>query len=213
MWGSIEPEFQQAVGDFDTILELPPALELLQLQIASNPDLARGQSEILMQQAALDSALAERYPDLKVAAGVKRFEEDETHALIFGFGVPLPLFNRNQGNISAARDELAKAQAMERATAIRLASELAATHARLTSAHSRVRTLSTKVIPALEESYAATHQGYQQGKYGILEVLDAQRHLFTTKNELIDALAVYHTALTDIERLTGMKTEYQDFKM
>jgi len=204
MWGTDQSNFQIATGNFGDVLDLLPSLDTLRIQLASNPDLALRKANVQMRQAALDSANAGRIPDLTIAAGVKRFEEDETQAIIFGIGVPLPLFDRNQGNITAAQHELAKEKAGERAAGIELSARLTGTHARLTSAHNRTKVLRTKVVPAMEEAYNAMLSGYKEGKYDLLNVLDAQRTLFATKSDLINALSDYHTALNDIERLTGM---------
>ena len=46
-------------------------------------------------------------------------------------------------------------------------------------------------------------QGYHQGKFSLLEVLDAQRTLFETQGQYIDALATYHKAVAETERLMG----------
>jgi len=204
IWGAAEPDFMKASGTLESIAESLPALERLRRELSSHPELARRTAEVQLRQAALESARAGRIPDITVAAGVKRFEEDQSHALIFGIGVPLPLFDRNQGHIAAARHELARARAEERAIEIDLATRLSAAHAALISARNRVRTLRAKVIPALEEAYRATHSGYRQGKYDLLDVLDGQRTLFAMQRALIDGLAAYHTALNAIERLTGM---------
>ncbi len=208
MWGADQPIFVKADGDFASILETLPSKDVLHEQLSSNPELASRKVAVKLKQATLNSEKAARIPNLTVAAGVQRFEEDETHALIFGFGLPLPLFDRNQGNITAAKHDLAKAEAEARATGIQLSAQLTRTHARLTSAHQRAQVLRLKVIPAMEKTFDAAHKGYKEGKFDFLDVLDAQRTLFSAKTEMIDALSDYHTALTDIERLTGISIGY-----
>ena len=68
-----------------------------------------------LRRAALSLERAARIPDLEASAGYVQFEEDGTSALAFGVGVPLPLFDRNQGHIAAAREEIATATAERRA--------------------------------------------------------------------------------------------------
>ena len=46
-------------------------------------------------------------------------------------------------------------------------------------------------------------QGYRQGKFSLLDVLDAQRTLFEAKGQYIEALATYHKAVAEAERLLG----------
>ena len=203
MWGAEQPHFQNVVGHFDRIIDALPSVEMLRLRLSSNPDLARGNAELNLRQAALASEKAERVPDLEASIGLQRFEEDGTDALAFGVGFPLPLFDRNQGNIAAAQHDLAKAEAARRATEIALAADLANAHGTLRSAHGRALTLRSKVLPAMEEAFAAAREGYRQGKFGFLDMLDAQRGLFDARGALVDALADYHAAVAGIQRITG----------
>ena len=59
----------------------------------------------------------------------------------------------------------------------------------------------------MEEAFGAAREGYGQGKLGFLDVLDAQRGMFATRMDLLDALSDYHTALADIQRITGTSIE------
>lgn len=210
MWGTEVPHFQIAEGDLNGILKSVPRLDSLRSRLPANPELARWDAELRRLEAALSSEKAGRVPDLQARIGVQRFEEDGTDALTFGIRVPLPLFDRNQDNIAAARYELAKAQAERKAAQTTLATELAEAHADLTSAHRRAVTLRSKVVPAMEEAFNAAHAGYSQGKFGFLDMLDAQRGLFEATGELVDALADYHTTAAKIEGLTGQSLDSID---
>lgn len=208
MWGAEQPHFQNAVGDFDSILDVLPSIKTLRLRLSSNPDLARGNAELKLQQAALALARANRVPDLEATIGLQQFAEDETDALAFGIGLPLPLFDRNQGGITAAMHELAKTQAERRGVETELAAELVEVHARLTSSHRRVMTLRSRVVPAMKAAFDAAHEGYGRGKFGFLDVLDAQRGLIAVRGNLLTAQSDYHAALADIQRMTGTSIEY-----
>jgi cobalt-zinc-cadmium efflux system outer membrane protein len=202
-WGAECAAFEEASGYLDRDLEAVPPPETLRARLAANPDLAGREAEIRLRQAALSAEKAARVPDLDAAIGYQRFEEDGTDSLAVGVGVPLPVFDRNQGNIAAAVHELAKAQQERTATEIALASELAENHATLSVAHQRVTTLRANVIPAMEQAFQAAQEGYRQGKYGFLDMLDAQRGLFEARGALIDALSDYHKAQIDMQRMTG----------
>jgi len=207
MWESEQPHFQKVGGDFDDVLAALPSLEILRLHLSSNPDVARGHVELKLRQAALAAEKAARVPDLEASIGLQRFEEDGTDSLAFGIGVPLPLFDRNQGNIAAAKHELARAEAARRAAESALATELANEHATLRSAQGRALTLRSKVVPAMEEAFAAVREGYSQGKFGFLDMLDAQRGLLKARGALVDALTDYHVAVAGIQRIMGTSIE------
>jgi cobalt-zinc-cadmium efflux system outer membrane protein len=155
----------------------------------------------------LSSEKAARIPDVAASVGYVQFEEDGTDAFAVGLGMPLPLFDRNQGNIAAAAYGLLKSDAERSATEVALAADLAAAHAALTVSHQRVAALREKVVPAMEQAFEAAHEGYKQGKFGFLDMLDAQRGLFAAKGALVDALSDYHAAFTDIEGITGTSIE------
>jgi len=207
MWGSERVTFEGVAGSLDGVLGSIPSLHAMRPRLSLNPDLARWDAELRLRQASLSSEKAARVPDLEASVGFLQYEEDGTDALAFGIGVPLPVFDRNQGNIRAAALELSKAEVERSATELALAAKLAETHAALVGAHQRVTTLRGKVVPAMEQAYEAAHEGYRQGKFGFLDMLDAQRGLFDAKGALVDALSNYHSALTDIQRITGTSIE------
>ena len=207
MWGAEQVSFSGVEGRLDDVLNDPPALVTLRARLALNSDLARGEAVLRLRQGAFSAEKAARVPDLEASVGYRQFKEDGTHAFAFGIGLPLPLFDRNQGNILAAGYERSKAEAERAANETALATELAEVHASLTSSHQRAATLRAKVVPAMEQAFAAAHESYRQGKFDFLELLDAQRGLIEAKGALVDALSNYHAALTDIQRITGTGIE------
>jgi cobalt-zinc-cadmium efflux system outer membrane protein len=207
MWGANEPHFTLMTGDLDSIPDAVPELQALRRQLDANPELARLNTEQEQQEANLAAAKAARIPNVNASIAMQNYEEDDTDALAFGIGAPLPLFNRNQGNIAAAQHILAGANAQRMAVRGRLTADLAAAHAKLQIAHRRVRTLTQAVVPAMESAFSAARGGYQQGKFGFLDMLDAQRGLVKTRYSLIDALSDYHVAAITIQRITGTEIE------
>jgi len=207
MWGAEAATFDTADGSLDRVLQAIPPLASLRSRLETNPDLARWEAELRLRRAALSSEKAARVPDMKASVGYLQYGEDGTDASAFGVSMPLPLFDRNRGNVMAAQHELSKAASDRSATKLALSAELAETHAGLTAAHQRVVTLRTKVVPTMEQSYQASHEGYRQGKFGFLDILDAQRGLFEVRAALVDALYEYQSALIAIQRMTGTPIE------
>ena len=202
IWGSIAPKFARAEGSFETIHEVPP-LEQLINQVEGNPDIARWEIEMAQRQAALELEKAARIPDVEISAGMQRYSETNDGAYSLGLSVPLPFFDRNQGGISEARHNLAKAAEDSRTADLRVRTDLALTYDALASFYSQATTLKNDVLPAARSAFADASEGYRQGKFDYLTVLDAQRTLFEAQAEYTDALAGYHTARADAERLIG----------
>jgi cobalt-zinc-cadmium efflux system outer membrane protein len=157
----------------------------------------------VQRTAAVDLEEANAVPNLKVGAGALWLEDTNDNAFVVEFSIPIQLFDRNQGGIAEARHRVAKAKAERRAIELKLHSALATGYTRLANAHSRVTSLKTKILPGARTAFEAVNEGYRFGKFGYLEVLDSQRTLFNARSQFLDALAEYHKAVADVERLTG----------
>ncbi len=70
-------------------------------------------------------------------------------------------------------------------------------------AYVEAKLLLEEVAPAARFAMEAARSGYEQGKYGYIEVLDAQRSFFETEFQLIDSLLNYHRSVAELERLLG----------
>ena len=73
----------------------------------------------------------------------------------------------------------------------------------LASARSAADILGTSVLPGAQSAFDAAQEGYQLGKFGFLDVLDAQRTLFAARVQHLNALVAFHTAAAEVERLVG----------
>ena len=82
---------------------------------------------------------------------------------------------------------------------------LAETWQQLRSARHEAEIMRDQILPSGQKMFAAVSYGYRAGKFGYLEVLDAQRTLFATRGRYVDALVRYHLAASDLERLLGGK--------
>ena len=206
VWGSTVPRFSKAVGTMDRVLDIP-AYESVQALLGQNPNVARWAQEMEQRLAALALARARRVPDLTVGIGAQRFQETSDHALTFGLGLPLPLFDQNQGRVLEAHHRLAQLDHERENVEVRTAAALAESYEALTAARSEVIGLRGQVVPGAVRAFEAANEGYQQGTFGYLEVLDAQRTLFEAKRRLLDAQARYHRSAAVVESLIGAELE------
>jgi cobalt-zinc-cadmium efflux system outer membrane protein len=126
---------------------------------------------------------------------------------VFNFSLPIPLFDRNRGALLEARYRVTQAGEARRAVEVRVQAELASTYAALSAAFAEATTLRDSVLPGASRAFDAASEGYRQGKFGFLEVLDAQRTLFEARGQYIEVLAAYHHAVADMERLIGEPLE------
>jgi len=138
-----------------------------------------------------------------VSLGAKRAEELGRDQAVVGLSIPLPLFDRNQGNLLEALRRADKARDELAATEVRLSTEIAQAHERLKALSLEVGTLQKEILPGAQSAYEAASKGYELGKFSFLEVLDAQRTFFQARSQYLRALADAHRAAADIDRVLG----------
>jgi len=201
-WGARAASFEMATGDF-YVVPVPPATADVNEMIAANPDLARWATEQKQRRAALDLQKAQAKSDVTVAAGVQRFEETDDSAFLVSLALPVPLFDRNQGGIEEATVNLARARKGHQAAEIEIATLLGRALNELAAAYEEVRILQADVLPKAQQAFEAAQQGYREGKFDYLYVLDTQRTFFETKVQYIDAVEACHLSRADVERLMG----------
>ncbi len=193
-----------------TVLEgtaetLPPVPNLADLQalISSSPAVVLARIEVDRRKALTDLEQSKRVPDVKVSVGMQRSNETPRKVLLFGVSVPLPVFDRNQGNLLEALKLEDKARDELQGATVRLHSEVAQARERLTTITAEVQSLQQDVLPGAKSAYDAAAIGFENGKFNFLEVLDAQRTYFTAKSQYLKALGEAHRAAADIDRLLG----------
>ena len=145
----------------------------------------------------------ERYGDLTLSAGVRYVNELHDPAGVLQLSVPLPLANRNQGNLARAQGAAEQAAALEQATRLELARDLEDAYLRSQAAAHSVAEIRASVEPAARSTLDALRRGFELGKFGLMELLDARRMLLQTRGQLIDAMLEAQLAATDIVRTLG----------
>ena len=204
--GGTAPFFEKAAGQLD-LADAPPSLEQLLRHIDQNPDVARWPQEIEQRTAILNLEQANRIPNPSVSIGVKRFRETDTSALVAGISLPLPLFNRNTGAVAEAKSKLSKAEAERKAALLKARMAIAEAHLSLSGAFAEATALKTAILPALLTAFQAVQEGYRYGKFGYLDLLEAQRSLSESKKQFIESVTTYKKACADVERLAGAGPE------
>ena len=184
---------------------LPAAAPLEQLlaRLDPSPSMRHARTAVAHREALARLEKTRRVPDVNVVVGTQREGPDPHNRAVLGLSVPLPLFNRNDGAVFDALRRVDKARDLEQAEASRLRAELAQAHARLTTARAQAELIAGDILPGAEDAYRAAARGFEVGKFGLTDVLDAQRALSQSKNQYAAAIAEGHRAAADIARLLG----------
>jgi len=202
LWGEPDPRFGQAVGSLDVLPARAPVDALLR-ELEQAPELAAHRLEIERRDAVIGVERSKRYPDVRLTAGTQRNNELGRNQTLLGVSIPLPLFDRNQGNLYEATVRADQARDVHRAMQVRLAHELRQASAQLELARRSADTLRGAVLPGARDAYEAATRGFEAGKSGFLDVLDAQRTLFQARIRYLAVLADTYQAAIAIDRVLG----------
>ena len=200
--GRIDAPYTVLEGKAENLPSVPSLVDLQPL-IASSPGVVLARIEVDRRKALTDLEQSKRVPDVTVSVGMQRSNETQRNVLLFGVSVPLPVFDRNQGNLLEALKLEDKARDELQAATVRLHSEVAQARERLSTITAEVQSLQQEVLPGAKSAYDAATIGFENGKFNFLEVLDAQRTYFTAKSQYLKALGEAHRAAADIDRLLG----------
>ena len=144
-----------------------------------------------------------RVPDPTVSAGVRRFEESNDNAFVVGVSIPLPIRNRNQGNILAAQARARAAGAREAVALADYRQAVAEARAAYLSAEVKASTLASGSLPQADEALRLAQIGYRNGKFPLLEVLAAADARDAIRRSLIDAREAQGSAAARLIRLAA----------
>lgn len=177
-----------------------PALDTLQRQLEGGLQIGRARAQVAREEAQVRLERAQRMPDLTVTVGTQRDDQIGRSQAVVGLAVPLPLFNRNQGNVLAALRRTDKARLDLDAERIRVIQALGEAYQRAQLAQQEVASITTDILPIAQNTYEATVTGFEAGKFSFLDVLDAQRTLFQTRAQYLRAMSERYRSVTDIGR-------------
>ncbi|WP_332877391.1 TolC family protein [Massilia sp. S19_KUP03_FR1] len=201
-WGETRPRFDAAAGSLEVLPALPD-WDTLVAKLAQSPALVRARAEIDRRQALLRLEQSRRLPDVTFTVGMKRSAELGRNQAVFGVSVPLPLFDRNAGNVLEALRRTDQAEDGLLATSTDTHKQLAQAWQALQTARAEAQALSGEILPGAQSAWEAAVKGFDFGKFAYVDVLDAQRTLIAAKVAWLVALADAHRAAAHLERLAG----------
>lgn len=145
---------------------------------------------------------AEARPNISASLGVTRYQAEDATALTVGLSMPLPLFDRNRGNIDAARAEHRAAEARVAGARLADAAERSAALARLRASASRVAAGDMGVSSA-EEAYRLSRLGFEAGRISQLELRSTRVALISARDAAVEARLARVRAEIELARLQG----------
>ncbi|MDH0663720.1 TolC family protein [Pseudomonas sp. GD03858] len=180
-----------------------PRAEQLLAKVEQTAEWRLAAAQIERGDASLGSEKAQRIPNLTVSLGSQYSREDRERVNVVGLSMPLPLFDRNQGNVLAAARRADQARDLRNAVELRLRSDTRSALEQWATAMGEVQAYDRTILPSAQQAVDTATRGFEMGKFAFLDVLDAQRTLIEARGLYLEALAQATDARAQVERIYG----------
>lgn len=118
--------------------------------------------------------------------------------------VPIPVFQRNQGDRARARAELDVAEAELAAIRQLLGAQIAEARSEVVAAAARTRTYGTEILPRFEENLTLLRRSFEIGEIDILALSTGRERFLRIQSDALAAQQDYFVALAGLERVVGV---------
>jgi cobalt-zinc-cadmium efflux system outer membrane protein len=192
---------------FGLVGSLPPSdinlnADLLKNEITKSPKLKqiKASADIAENRLRLEEKLIN--PGLTLNAGVD--QDPDITSYRFGISIPIPIWNRRQGQIGEAAAGYRELQAQYTDQELALKRDIESAFQRYLIAQQQVKTFESGLLTQAESVLKVAESAYRYGERGILEYLDAQRTFRLVRKDYLASKYDYVVAILEIEQLLGM---------
>lgn len=185
-------------------MQQPQGIASYAAMLETTPDVMVFDAAIQAAQSNLSLEKANTVPDPTINVGVRDFREDDEQAFLAGVSFPIPVFDANRAGVRRAGHEYNAAMLDKAQAKLSAETELARSYEGFANAYREHQVLKETVLPGAKEAFDVAREGYNAGKFGYFEVLDAQRTLFEARKQSIQTMLDYYRELAVIDRLTGI---------
>jgi outer membrane protein, heavy metal efflux system len=197
---TVPPSGAVALRRAGTITDSAP---LIERALAARPDLLAARQEQVRAEAEVNLQHALHTPNLTFGAGYRR--DFGTSGLVWGFGLPLPLFDRNAPGIARAEAERQVADSRTRARALAVSLDVQQAVDLVDVSRDRVAALEHDYLTAAREARDAVLSAYRAGEGDLLDYLDAQRAYRDVQRTYNRALFDYRLSLYQLDAAVGAR--------
>jgi len=201
--------YQSVPRDYDVAgeLEFVPLksgeADLEAAALTQRPDLRAARFAVSAAQSQLTLAKANGKQDLSVTADYTHLSGQNLAS--FFVSIPLPVFNRNQGEIARTRSALTQADFTATAAEERVLTDVRNAYEAVKDNEQIVNLYQSGYLDQAKESRDITQYSYTQGAAPLLDFLDAERSYRATQLAYRQALASYMLALEQLRQTVGVR--------
>jgi len=185
------------------ILPIPVDRQLLINSLNSAPQARINEFAKIQARSSLDLAKATGVPDPTIGLGVRQFFDNDDTALVALLSFPLPVFDRNQGEIKSALANITRTDAVARATELSLLQAALNTWETFNTRLNETNYYQDNIIPNSRKAYEQAEYGYNRGAFTFLDLLDAQRTLNKVQSDYLKSISRLYRSKTQIDFLMG----------
>ncbi|MBI1839407.1 MAG: TolC family protein [Verrucomicrobia bacterium] len=142
----------------------------------ARPDLLAARADLEKADAQLRLQKSLRIPDPTVTVQYEREPPDQANTVGFGVSFPLPLWNLNRGNISAARAAREQAALQADKVNAQIASDILESRVAYLAAIAKQERYAKEIQPKSAEIKKTVSFAYQRGGASLLDLLSAERN-------------------------------------
>jgi len=192
-------------GDLRRDETVPSVEEIQKLARESRPDLRALQRELERARSEIQLQLAQGRVDYTFGTEYRRQQgvNGMSNSLGLFLSIPLPVYNRNQGEIERARQEERQIQFRIRALDSMIAGEVETAYQQFLTARSLLESIAGRMLSQAHIVREVTEYSYRRGEATLLEFLDAQRAFNDTMQGHNEARAEYARSLYLLDAVSG----------
>jgi cobalt-zinc-cadmium efflux system outer membrane protein len=198
----------ELTSEFDYKRVDPDIGRLRTVALDARPDVRSKRFIMSQREADLRLAKAYRIPDVTVGAGYSvqgPKGPDNPGQVALSLGVPLPLFNRNQGGIIQAEVAVQTAEADLSKTLNQVENEVDVAYKNLLQSRRLVEAFLGGVLEDARSTFTIVERAYERGGATILDLLDAARTSRTIQQNYFEALFNYQRNVIQLESAVGQE--------
>jgi cobalt-zinc-cadmium efflux system outer membrane protein len=169
--------------------------------LGESPQLAKARAGVQAAQAEVARQYAQRVPNVDLRATAQYNNEIGQNISTVEVGLPLPIYNRNQGNIAKAESNLIAAQNEVRRVELELRRQLAAVFEQYLNAMQQAQKYSGQILPNSAKTLELVRSGYQLGEFNYQALLITQRTYFQANLAYMENLRQARQSAVAIEGL------------
>jgi len=205
MWLA-DAEFSSVNGDLNTLPQLPNETQLKQLieqQLHTLPDyrVQLATQRLADQQLRLEQTKGRS--DLTLGLGIRQFENSGDQAFSLSASMPLSFSNPNRGRIAAAQANQQLSLQQSEQKRVQLTLTLQRLHQSLRQDIKLGQNIEQQLLPLAQQFLSDTQKAYRQGRYSLLQWIDAQHQVFGLQQQLIQTRLNIHLQVLEFERVLG----------